>query len=910
MNVSNEPKKRERRATAVIAVHGVGDQKPFETARAIGDMLQELGVEGRDASKKPPECANPGPEMPRYYPFREQGLRINVNPVVMQDGKVAPFDDVALTAGLKPKRESLKGGTHGPFNEWVDQRIRERQETKKTEEDAKRRQPADFGAASRPILEHDIHTEFMKGQLLCYGGDNPEDTYETIRLEGERAPEKSGETQDDVHIYELYWADLSRLKAGIFSIFTELYQLLFHLSSLGSHTVNAAMIQPENLDSKRWRWFRNLQNWSSMTLAVPIPVLNILMLGITLVVAGLGVLQKAEEKYPTFGVALIAVIGGVVVALVLGYRLWVSMCPESKPTKHGTWFIPLLLAVLTSGWILKRDPIFGTQSVSSWVQEHLLSIESVILSVLAVLVCVSVIKQYNKRRPGLWPWVIGLTIAVVAVTAISWLYRCPYRNYLSRPTYMVLLRAVESGYAVLSVAWLTLYLLVFFTWVAGHFAPGVRFLDDQPATRSRWTGCLLLSLPTLIFSAVTILGWVVIVKSIDGLLPVDGYTPFLPRLEATCAFELAQAFLNGPGYGLLIVLFGMGVAALPAIWGMAPIVWPEVFPPPSYKALNAKMSEPLGRWLSLAYRWGLLLSGGLLFIASTFVLPAVTIAAAVKPTLFTKHPGIESLGVLSGALFTWVFLARGQLKKLALGFRPVLDIMLDVDNWLREHPLDKNPRARICGRYISLLRYICQWKNDDHCEGYDQIVIVAHSQGTVITADLLRFLNQPSDTPEKKYIQLDMQLIRLSEKKLPLKFFSMGCPLRQLYGRRFPYLYGWAVHRFDHPMEKWDSNDLEYGGGSGTSLPGPNPIELGVASWINAFRSGDYVGRHLWRSDQCSYLWEPDKTGAGMNPWGKYVSADKTRLRKEFCIGAGAHTHYWDRTAPMIAVEIDRLIKV
>ena len=37
------------------------------------------------------------------------------------------------------------------------------------------------------------------------------------------------------------------------------------------------------------------------------------------------------------------------------------------------------------------------------------------------------------------------------------------------------------------------------------------------------------------------------------------------------------------------------------------------------------------------------------------------------------------------------------------------------------------------------------------------------------------------------------------------------------------------------------------------------------------------------------------------------VSSDG-RQRTEFCIGAGAHTHYWDRTAPTIAMELDRLI--
>jgi hypothetical protein len=38
------------------------------------------------------------------------------------------------------------------------------------------------------------------------------------------------------------------------------------------------------------------------------------------------------------------------------------------------------------------------------------------------------------------------------------------------------------------------------------------------------------------------------------------------------------------------------------------------------------------------------------------------------------------------------------------------------------------------------------------------------------------------------------------------------------------------------------------------------------------------------------------------------VSEDAHRSRRELCIGAGAHTHYWDATAKAIAVELDLLL--
>ena len=91
--------------------------------------------------------------------------------------------------------------------------------------------------------------------------------------------------------------------------------------------------------------------------------------------------------------------------------------------------------------------------------------------------------------------------------------------------------------------------------------------------------------------------------------------------------------------------------------------------------------------------------------------------------------------------------------------------------------MSRNPKARICGRFVSLLRYICHWEDPITRTGYDAVVIVAHSQGTVITADLLRFLQ----------IERDPQLSALGNTK-PVYLFTMGCPLRQLYGARFPRL--------------------------------------------------------------------------------------------------------------------------
>ena len=52
-----------------------------------------------------------------------------------------------------------------------------------------------------------------------------------------------------------------------------------------------------------------------------------------------------------------------------------------------------------------------------------------------------------------------------------------------------------------------------------------------------------------------------------------------------------------------------------------------------------------------------------------------------------------------------------------------------------------------------------------------------------------------------------------------------------------------------------------------------------------------------------------DKNG-GAYPDPIFVVNDRSKppLRSEMCIGAGAHQHYWDQSAPDIAEKLDDLI--
>ena len=88
----------------------------------------------------------------------------------------------------------------------------------------------------------------------------------------------------------------------------------------------------------------------------------------------------------------------------------------------------------------------------------------------------------------------------------------------------------------------------------------------------------------------------------------------------------------------------------------------------------------------------------------------------------------------------------------------------------------------------------------------------------------------------------------------------MGCPLRQLYAQRFPAQYRWACD--------------------------PDPAQLGVRRWFNAWGAADYVGRWLWSSGGILPL------DVSLRAYGEPVVAAPDRF--DACIGSDAHTHYFE----------------
>jgi hypothetical protein len=853
MNTVKKPNPPPERL-AIVAVHGIADQKPGETARAIADMLLRLDGEGTGT----------------YSPCVETGLRIPVSPVVVNnpDASHQPsHSNQALASG-----EGADG-----INPTLSQpklRLRERSQYVRQLQDTALREELNANLAAAAVQPaEDFGHHFMREQLRDYRPRSEDKIYSTVRLATERAVD--GRVTHDVHLYEMYWGDLSKLGGGIFRLIGEMYQLLFHIGSLGRQTVDFAYAEHlHDRSAPFWKIFSGLQTWASRLLTLTSPILNLFLLAAVMLLLPTGLpdwLQGPVSQGIAGVISLLTVAVQLRKRQVLPWTLW-ALAP----------------------WIAAAAATLGTWWVQHYGWVSTLQILMIEWSVVVTIGTFYVLYEYDQRRPGALSagWYIGMLIGL----PLTWLIG--RAGNTAQGVVDAALPIVEGLFLLIGLNWLSLALLTAGTMIAGIIA--VLAVPRSPrdvrsrAWRAAETAWLTLSLPSLSFLLVTLIAYQAVHVILHLALNSSGtlellYQPYATQLLSKLPPQISvDNFLSHlivvsatPAFGLTIYLL-LG-ALLLVCWGLFPGIMADI----SIARDVAKLSaDALGKWLSDGYR--------LLYVAALLVLmafPFCLSAGVIYWAMTGNSPANRDSHMLATVVVSSIggLLAfHGRLESLALGFRPILDAVLDVDNYLREHPRDNNPRSRICARYASLLRYLCAYRDPEDGRAYTGIIIVSHSQGTVISAELLRFLRTEYD-PQLEGLGtcIDSTRCNLSTPQLPIYLMTMGCPLRQLYGWRFPHMYRWARH----------DDDTEWSAGPYVIPDGqlPAPHELGITAWINGYRSGDYVGRYLWRSPKLAHEWDV------------HPSEDLDGQRREFCIGTGAHTHYFDDTAPEIAREVDRI---
>jgi hypothetical protein len=411
---------------------------------------------------------------------------------------------------------------------------------------------------------------------------------------------------------------------------------------------------------------------------------------------------------------------------------------------------------------------------------------------------------------------------------------------------------------------------------------------DGRVKASLHTSRLTLVVSAGLFAVLSLVLWSV-VSYVAGLALNDLYyepTIFGSGYRSAAIF-LDERVLSLGGFFTPLV-FASTLLAAAGLLVLAPSLLEELFPSKNIDAGGARhgaavWSERLGVWLG----------GGIRRLGKTFtgLVPLGAIAGGALYLAFVFQQFAFSAGV-AGSLAQWLagalehfqgetlvaagkWLAGGALTMAALGsrlkqtfgrLRVAIDAVLDIDNYFGDPPNRQPPRARIHSRYASLLSYLRDG-------GYARIVIVSHSQGTVISADLLRYL----------HVQ---RRLRDVVGAIPVALVTVGSPLRDLYAERFPLLYKWM-----------GSSE------AGFTCSAPSASDIGATEWVNACRSGDYVGRFIWTPSSDTARFRIAVVG----PDGK-VEAQRAGDRTEFCLGAGGHTHYFSNDAVALAVEIDRLI--
>ena len=895
---------------AVIGVHGVGAHAPGATEDAMADLLLSLPAADRGAPRS-------------YDSFRSVGIQIPLQPLAVHTAK-------------KPSPQTRLGKAFAFLQE----------------------QSADFASLStqhavlnqgKRVARGATGHEFMRLLLQDYEGGADSNAYATTRLEGKRMP-SAQDGAAEVHIYEMLWADLARPTNGFLSFLFSLFQLVLHLGSLSRLAIDTG--SSENSDWK-WRTYCSVQRYAVRMLQIAIPLFKVILL--IALFSCVPALSKTTQDKLWFPLAMGGVAGLAITFLINRRR--------TRAVTNSPWFwalraiFPPVLGVALAAAIL---------AIFSGARNALSAFECWLIMGIALLYYV--LSNYEGVRKGVQNvgWVLfGLSFAVFTVYLVVPAMKA---GSVAQAT----LWTAEWILAALRLSWILLFGFAFVAVALGSIAwrsipkdePGRRARARAAVRTSRFA----LALPALLFLVLTTLLWTGMFSIARGIhepffearllslppggnwltrynlapdpkvtkantqttcdpasnpdclktdlsriepLPPGAYREASPANDAPGQLARVQPVPDsnpdnakpdylkdtlvwsvGTGFPLTLIMFGISLFLL--FWWVLPGVLTETFllrnqKEPPRSSTNAE-SVRLGTWLSRGLDATSVIT--FLFWCSIFLIPTIYVFGLNWPIWLRPTTGyiVQSFAAVATIATLTVIFKYGS---------PILDAILDVDTYLRTSPQYATPRAKIVERYVSLLRYIARYRGPDG-RGYDSVVIVAHSLGTLISADLLRFLKAAGD-PELAALGLAGEDTP-NQGGIPIKLLTMGSPIRQLLNRFFPYLYDWVREEPDNgfaPLPKPAPNAPDI---APNALP--DPAELGVTQWVNTYRSGDYVGRSIWLDE---WYYRTD----GVATQGRYpepIHSATAGPRCEVCIGAGAHTHYWNDTAPDVAERLNAMI--
>lgn len=668
-------------------------------------------------------------------------------------------------------------------------------------------------------------TDIAFTAITLAGGARYVDSYSTTRL---RCQEKD----HDVDLYEMHWADLSHggTQSGLTAL-RQMMQLFLHVASLGRTAMSTLLAsRGHRPEIPVLPAVYSASAWAYWLLAVPIALGNLML-------------------------------------LCLGAAFLALLIPDGTPGRIGTAAVAAILTGALTGMLFQR--LYGNERTSPLVQRvglPLIWLATIGLAALgllwdgtardrapevAFLVALPVtlllgtllVHRYEISRPGVTKCWIAVLLA-----SFAWGLAAPavMRVQLDRVDLLNwAVYLIQGTFAWMVIAWIVLGGVNLGLLGTGLYVKRQCRYND--VHRSIDTSLIAASVPAPLLLIVVLALWsgtLHLLKAGNFAMMKTPVGTLFGVGTASVETRFAELIDLSAGPAAIPFLICLTLAFTCAVVALLPSIVAELRPP--HKPMDESRSLSLWRWLDQGFRL-LHLAKWIAVCAFFLLLPAGIVLQYSKIQLDLPYLGVALGGSALVFLSVTRLFSAVSLQKLSRSFarlRVVIDTAIDVDNWLRERPVGHTPRLRIMARYASLLRFLEE-------QGYERIVIVSHSQGTVITLDLLRYLRARNPAFLRQLGPIDL--------------LTFGSPLRQLYAARFPAIYGWA--------RKADPN------------------EAGVASWCNGYGSGDYVGRNLWDSADGT-PWQPGRTAG----------------QREFCTGAMAHTHYFKAQSHDVAAAITAAI--
>lgn len=829
MNPASTPERPER--VAVIVVHGIADQVRGVTGADVAAQLAAGHHAPVIRSDTPIEVSALAPAVP-FQRWNPSGW---------------------MERSAKSLRQSLR-------SDFLDAQIGERPvPTQSAEADT----PLPSSAASGSGVDHGVRfTDYLLAKAA------------SVRR-GEITPQhydmpchRVSTAQRQTDVFEMHWADLSRLSGSVTRILTELFTLLFHLSKLGSDTISLADVAlgPSGV----MRWLARTHRWANWVFSrvLALLFLQLLMCALFLIPAALVV--GRERSFSLGG----AVLAGLALAVGCVYLL-------RRPWVWGFW-----VGVCGGGllaWAALRQPGAG-----AWV----VMLAGGGLLLWAYKRFLGYCEERFRAVYGVGGVLMALTLGAIAWGAVGHDVAGAGERIVAG-----VLRAVEVLLLAQLSGWVLMALLVTAAVSLGEWACSGAH-NSAERRQSIVTARLGLFVSVGIFVAFVMTAWALVAPALESLVGDLHYRPWWfddgaveGQLQA-CQFLAFRFSASTDTFAVIAVM-------LLALLGFVALVFlPSVLV--ELRLVKGPAAPRLGHWLTAGYRaldrlvrwWSWLITIVLIGVAVLLVGSQLARLGIPLPWL-----GVVALpvGSWSGDLLAKLVLvvAGGAVGLVAIGgvafkqlkaLRAPLDAALDVDNHFREFPRKAIPRVMIIERYVAVLEHVLK-------QGYDRIVIVAHSQGTVITADLLRYLQRRGqllllhrgESGDDRLQNLGRELASRN-----VRLLTCGSPLRQLYALRFPCQYGWVFGQ---------------SGASGNQGPDPRG-DLGVAHWVNVWAAGDYVGRWLWTPERDAALPALAVDASAYDGKPTQQAPDY----RDLCLGADAHTHYFDLDNAVMLAELRTLV--